>query len=703
MIMYVYDDTSERYSLCIPYKKYNGDLVYYRIADFDPEDPLELAPVLVKSDAHSKREELANPDTLYNPGAINHHDDRDTDFLFFKWHQTPENPAKQFTTSVFDDCGRDLRELPEPMEVIICRGAANEKDLQDALEKGIEFNGRTTRQFYIVYSEKQDPYHSILCNRSDFLFRNGTITLPQDIANPRATILSAPKVQIRSSDILKSSFKQTDYRMVYANLDTPKETGRVLLRPLSYYAADYIKWFIHEQSCAVNKSTRRSIMPIIESALSRPESIRAYLDVDEYDSEIEALRKAITDCANGEDDKLLSSITNALLKCEPVHEQCIREVSEKSEGYLSELRRQEESAKKSLESRETEADRKILEIRNLEERKKSIDIDIASANEALAKLKEDRESVLANLESNIVLKLGLRAVASGTVSAGAAQEKIHAASGVFVSVQKSTELPVPVLSRNLQQLGLSSLASDTLDECRRLAVSVLAALSVTSFLVAPAGIAYAIADALSIASSGVTSRRVHVPSEYPDVNSVAKACEGSEHVTIVENLIDSVNEGILLPLLSRDIGNAVILPYTSMDSMDLVAKEAWGSMFMLRSYPLVKIGQRANHLKTMTLSMRINDMLPSCSPSDDVLDESKDIPRRFSLSGIPRSSLPLISSFVLAVENMVEDDAVEPYAIQHLAVASKTARENAEAAESIRNLVDDDGTRMFLDDYARQE
>lgn len=658
----------------------------------------------MKRDASSEREELANPDTLYNPSAKIHHDDRDTDFLFFRWHQNPDDPGRQFTTSVYDDCGRDLRELPEPMEVIVCRGSANEKDLQDALAKGIKFNGRTTRQFYIVYSMKQDMWRSILCDRSDFIFRNGAITLPNDIANPRATILSAPKVQMRSSDILESSFTQTGPRMVYAHLDTPEETGRVLLRPLSYYAADYVKWFICEQSLDVNKSTRRSIIPIIETALSKPESIRAYLDVDEYGSEVESLRMAIAAYPSGADDELLSSITSALLKYEPIRERCIREVSEKSEGALAELRRQGESAKKSLESLEADAERKTSEIRNLEERKKSIDIDIASANEALAKLEEDRESVLADLENNIVLKLGLRAVASSTVPAGCTQDEIHAVSGVSVSVQNSTEPPVSVLSRNLQRLGLSSLTSDTPNECHRLAVSVLAALSATSFLVAPAGIAYTIADALSIASSGATARRVHVPSEYPDVNSVAEACEGPEHVTIVENLLDSINEGILLPLLSRDIGSAVILPYTSMDSMDLVAKEAWGSMLMLRSYPLVKIRQGANHLKTATLSMRIEDMLPSGSPTDDLLDESRHIADEFVTSGIPRSSLPLVSSFVLAVEEIVEDDEAKPYIVQHLAVASKTARENAEAAESIRSWADgDDGFDMFLDEYARRE
>lgn len=45
----MYDETRERYSLCIPHKNYNERLVYYRIADYDPEDPLELAPAMVKS------------------------------------------------------------------------------------------------------------------------------------------------------------------------------------------------------------------------------------------------------------------------------------------------------------------------------------------------------------------------------------------------------------------------------------------------------------------------------------------------------------------------------------------------------------------------------------------------------------------------------------------------------------------------------
>jgi hypothetical protein len=688
----------------MPWVNSRGKVVYYRIADYDPNRPSELVPSLLREDALSSDEALANPDTLINPKASYNYSERDSDFLFFKWHQRADEPNKQFTTTIFDDRDRSMDNLPEPMEIIYFENSRGAIGLRDALANGIKFSGLTTREFFIVYAISQGKCEAILCSRSDFNFQNGKLTLIRDIANPRATALSAPKVVLRSRDIIESPFLQTHHRSVYAKLDRPETVGTVLLRSLDYYAADYVKWFVNEQSISISKSDRRAIAAIIDTALSKPVSIETYLGSGGNDAEVKSLRQAIADYASGADESLLSSIASALLNCEPCHEKCVQEVLRDSSGAVAEIQKQIAIETGKLESVKAEVEKKSSEAKGLEAENAAIRAQLAESRKAVDKAEKDKEVVLSKLEDDVALKLGLRAVTRNAGSSSDLDGGIEILAGAEASAAATSEKPVDALSKNLKRFGLVSLISDTATECRRLAGSVLAALSATSFLVAPAGIAHAIADALSITSSGVTARRIYVPSECCDIDGVANACEGEESVVVVENVIDSVNEGILLPLIARGVGTVVVFPYVSLDSMDLIAKEAWGSMFMLGSYPLTQVKHSARLGKMMTAAARVSEMVPAPSQIDDVIDQAKIIAGELSDAAIPYSSLPLVSSISLALEDLVEDADIAPCVAQHLAVASRAARKDPSAAEALQSWDDGDaGLTLFIEEYTEQE
>ena len=700
----MYEAHEDRYSLCMPYVKSGDQVVFYRIADYDPNRPSELTPSLLRRDGLSEDEAKANPGTLINPSAARNYYERDSDFLFLKWHQRTDDPDKQFTTTVFDGRDRSLNDLPEPMEVIFCENDGGADGLRDALEKGIEFSGLTTHRFFIVYARSRDRYDAILCHRSDFNFQNGKITLIRDIANPRATVLSVPKVSLRPQDVIESPFSKTDYRMVYASLSCPKSTGTVPLRALDYYAADYVKWFVNEQSIHVSKSERRAIATIIDTALSKPASMQAYLGAGGSNTEIESLRKAIAGYVSGADEELLSTITDALLSYGPCREKCVQEVSRESEGVVADLKRQIAVETEKLESVEAKVEEKLSEAEDMEAEKAAISAQLAESSEALEKAERDKEVVLSTLEDDVALKLGLRAVAKNSTPSGGLHGGVCVLAGAGAPASKTSDRPVDALSKNLQRLGLVSLVSDTAAECRLLAGSVLAALSATSFLVAPAGIAYAIADALSIVSSGATARRIYVPPECCDIDSVANACEGEEPVTVVENVIDSVNEGILLPLISRNTKGTVVLPYTSLDSMDLIAKEAWGSIFMLRSCPLTLVKQGACLGRTVTTGVRVGEMVPDPCQVDDVVDQAGTIADELSDAAVPYLLLPLVSSVMMALEDFVEDDDIAPCVAQHLTIASRTARKDPAVVEALRSWdAGDAGLDLFIEEYVERE
>ena len=54
----MYEAHEDRYSLCMPYVNSGDRVIFYRIADYDPNRPSELTPSLLRGDGLSEDELL---------------------------------------------------------------------------------------------------------------------------------------------------------------------------------------------------------------------------------------------------------------------------------------------------------------------------------------------------------------------------------------------------------------------------------------------------------------------------------------------------------------------------------------------------------------------------------------------------------------------------------------------------------------------
>lgn len=662
-----FDD--ERYSVCIVHvDRYSKNIYYkyFRVADYVPrENPDELVPALVKKDVTSPEEARVNPDHLFNPSAARNHEYRESDFYFFQWKLDPYDLRKQLTRSFYDDAS--LGTFREPREVFVLEGDNGEQGLRRALSEGIPFEGRTTSVFYIVYGDKNETglRPAVRCERRDFSFADGVIRLHDVISNVRKTALSAPRVWLKDYHIIESPHALTQHRKLYAKLEELESDGSVLLRSLDYYASDYVKWFIREESIQVSKSNRRAISQIIDAAFSRPDALETYLEAGVQEDEVQDLRESIACIVMDKEDPDRELFRKALLEDENFHRECVEQVIQESDPILEERKSELDAAKNDIKKAQSSLDGLSSDIDLLDQKKQSLENDIEDLQSDLERVRKEQEEALAEIQSNIALKLGLRAVS--TQSPGASSPGLVVEDGLSCDFVESGSSFEEVLINNLKQFGITSISNRPEDERKMLATGLVGALTATTCIAVPQSVARQVADSISVAMTGRTAKRVVVPADYRDVSTFSKAFSGESEVVIVEGIIDSVNEGILLSLLSANAKPLVILSFVSHASASLMAKEIWGKVFLpsVESFLAYPPASKNAKLQRVVSKPRFPDVC-----AEDALDEARDLNGELEQLRLAAEPLLLTAIAFRAVEDLTEEDNIERYVAQHLLMCS---------------------------------
>lgn len=681
----------ERYSVCIVYAHNYGAKSYYkyfRVADYFPDDnPYELVPALVQQDVTTLEEAMENPDHLYNPNAAHNHDKRVSDLFLFQWRLDPNDGSRQLTRSFYDD--QSILEFPEPREVFILDGSEDEQDLRIALAEGIPFEGLTTSVFYIAYGIEGDRRPALRCERSDFEFTDGLIKLRHAIANVRETALSAPRVWLENCDVIESPHALTSCRKIYAKLTELESDGNVLLRPLEYYASDYVKWFIREQSMQVSKADRRAISQVIDSAFQRPDALKTYLEADVQEDEIQRFREAIAHIVMEKDDCARDLFRKALLENEEFYNECIEQVVQSSDALLEERKEELASAK-----RDTEAARNALaelnsDIEALKREKAKLEADAEAATDELKRAMDEQGEVLREIQSNIALKLGLRAAAAQSctqsLTAGLVIEdgRLVEAGAIDGSFEDA-------LLNNLKRMGVTSLAGKPDEERRSFARGLACGIAATKFIALPQAVARQVANSVSVAITSRTARKVCVPADFRDAAAVVASVASDDAVVLIEGVIDAVNEGILFSLLAEDPKPIVILSFASHASASLVAKEAWSKMLLPNVESLLAYRAEVRPDKLQCAS-KFPDVPNICL--DDAISEARDLNDILGSLSLSAGSLLIASIVLCAIEDIAEEEYIERYVSQYLLMSSRC---NAGAFGAVEEWSEEDSGLVEL-------
>lgn len=660
--------TLENYSLCIAFATNtpNGRRLYkwHRVADYNPVALSILWPSLVEDDFPSPDDKRSHPNHLYNPLAAEEYDDRESDFYLFEWRPSPTDPGKTLSRKV--DFSSVFPRGCEPKEVIFPKRVNGEYDLRNALSEGIPFEGKTTRVFYLVYERAEsDGYLAVRCDSKNFDFSEGLIRLQPRLSNLRPS-LSAPVVMLRNSDIIEARHPDVRGRAVYAEMEDQPEMSRFLLRPLTEYAAEYVKWFAQEQGKGLSRTDRQKIVSIIEEALQRPDYLEKYVSAKAPQREIQNLLEAIVAYARQEEDSVKMQIRDELLKDEGFVALCKEEVLRNSKEAIAQKQHDLKAVESSLGAAEKELADVQVKLRQAWDEHATVEEDTKEQQAELKRLVTQREELLEEYETDVALRLGLRAVASRQSMTTTASSCLVVSTGDSVTETRHVQSLAGALDKNMGSFGIRTVHGSTTEARKQLATGIASALTVTSFLAMPASLAHAVCDALSVAAYGRRATRIYVPTEYRDTQSLLEAINAAAGVVVLDNVIDAVNEGSLFAVLGQSVETPVVFSFVSHASASLIAKEAWNTMFFPPCEALVDLGYYARKDKFWIGDEKNEVRLRA----EEVLDRLHELEDELSSESYPASALALPAAVLEACEELGGADF--SMVAQHLALASVT-------------------------------
>ena len=691
-------NSEERYSVCIAYQFDSREVRFYRVADYYPNEVVEgdeLVPAVTGSDALDWDEKCEYPDYIFCGEAYYDFPGRDSDVYLLEWRIDPNDQRRQLSRICNGHDGLpitdDVREVVD-IPSINCR-----EDLVEALRVGYCLGGVPTREFYLVYERPEGNYQrfAIKCRRDDFVSRDGTLRLLDSVANTRQSVLTAPIVVLDEKKIIPSDIREIQGREIYSGLGKLEEVeGRLLLRPLEYFAPAYVKYYLEHcetDASLTDKERRYVVTRAIGEALSRPDQIEEYLGCECPEQELSELKKAIALQMNSQNDEALKLVQDALIEDKRIRDKCVELGKERYESLLSDDRELLSTINDEISGAERRVAELKVEVNDLESRRDGLVSEVGDAERRLSEVTDKEQQVIRELESNIALKLGLQTVLkSAWPTAGAVScAPLDVRLGSTVECEILDESIADLLVANLKKLGVSDASSPK--GLQVAAAGVVGCLASCMPIAMSEPLATPMATALAATLYAATPTRIVVPADFRDTAAVSKIL-AQPGVHVVEGVIDSANEGILFAMSHQWESSTVIFSFRSYASALLLAKEAWDTMFMPNVSALTWLPFLSRGKKLATAK---GDSSIRCPGRQDILDTTEELAGNLDDLALPAPSLVLPAAVAVTADAVCGTEEYDPVIAQHLALASGAT---PEAFETLRNWCSNGAERAWLDE-----
>ncbi|MFC5222462.1 hypothetical protein [Bifidobacterium leontopitheci] len=256
----------------------------------------------------------------------------------------------------------------------------------------------------------------------------------------------------------------------------------------------------------------------------------------------------------------------------------LRNIVKPLQEKVNDLRRQATSAQSEISRLAQQKNSEIAALRRLQQHK----------DDELATIKQDRETLLSQIDEDVSLKLGLRAVVRTLTAerqrpdgSEAAEPGIRPAAYRTYPVERSDTGFRSALAEDLHRLGVAS-TKDYESVPLNFAEACSRTLSATGLLAVDSAFAAPLANALSYATHGLPARHVSIPANWNDAAVLERLLDDDDNdILVLDNVMDTVNEGLLFALSRLSHELTFVLPVGAYGNLRLLASEVWNHVFYL--------------------------------------------------------------------------------------------------------------------------
>ena len=720
MMVWINDSEFTHASICVGRRNRYGEIdSLLRIVDYERDinnndsytwSYRKNTPWEVKEGGRTNPED---PATLYRPETLEKFRQSGNDYLFVKWKPNVADPERP---QLKDPYAKPYGYIPPLYEVIDCPDVDKIDELQKRLMKGWSYSGNPTKQILVLYSSHDDNLDAVLMERNDFDLSNGWIRLKSSAS------ISAEKYVLNRFDVkyLPLTAKDSEgTRAIYIKPFLPQPRGKVMVQSPSRYATQYIQWYISTLNFNYSETEQQHIVALLEKAFQAPERL------DEFNTAIPQkgiaeIRTTIKRLANENKNQIRLLMKDTLYNDPHFKRECmdecrqeaLRDIDEErstkqrqidhyfnkqkaaNDNLLEQQRRTISELEEKKHNRAASHDRLEKMIAPLQERVDELNRQLQSAQsdleqvqqqkkleldqlqqqgeEELANLERQKEEALSRFDKDVALKLGLKSVIEtittmrdSTQSTKSNSLLARAVAYPSWPVRQGNKPFINTLADNLREYGIVSV-SDSTSSILDLADAIARSKSATNLLALDSTFAVPIANAITYATYGTPAKHVSISADWNDASVLEQLLSNEDNdVLVMDNVFDTVNEGLLFSLSRLESDVTIILPVGSYGNLRLISSEIWNHVFYLPTEQYIKmpaVGGRMSHTSAYQPFIEVKQQ--------DIISEMTNRLRPSVTNKMPISSLVLPSS-IAARFNPI--DSGEKWVSAHIALQTYAA------------------------------
>ncbi|MCH4858571.1 hypothetical protein [Bifidobacterium pseudocatenulatum] len=568
-----------RESICMVRYNHDGTVNnYLRLADYDSQAS-DIPFLWLDPGRWIDKNDPDDPATLYSMSITSNSERFSSDFVRLRWRPNPSKPDRPPVIDPFDFHNSSYDTNPRGLiEVVYLTD--NNAALSEMLSVGFEYQGRPAERILLVYKRhKKNMLEATMLQSNKFEFQNGRAKLRKYMHDGKVT---APCFIINEDDVLvlPRQFGEKTARMLYSKAALPDSKGTIPIRPFEDYADDYLKWYCDQSSFNYSKDERQRIAALFKETINSPTTLEAYAGkpLDERDEKLYS--HAVQRLIHADDDLMNRIIIHVLAADESFHRKCLDVVLTSKDQEI-------EERNKTLQQIENRIREKNIMLSSLKQREADDEAKHAKSVEELSQLdqqikmtRRNEDEVLKELENNVALKIGLRSVVRNTQAATDSPIDSIPLPCPLSGASKKAEPGVEAggtLIDNLEDSGIYAIGETSTE---KLSDGLLATMAATRFLVVDSSFCCSIANSLSFMISGKPAYHVAVPIDWTNADAVLeKANQVDCTVLVIDNIIDTMNEGLLFSLVRSGTDKTIVFPIGARGNLKLLAPELWERIF----------------------------------------------------------------------------------------------------------------------------
>lgn len=603
-----------RYSLCISYPARTGQLLAYRVADFDPINQI------FKKAHYSEKEDIEHG--MFCDPLIIGADPEELKVYeaeIREWIPLDYNSTRQWSYDFSDYVG-SIYEVIKPQEFSEI-GIVTDSKLQEVLSDGIFISEEVGERFLMVIDCIGDNYVVLKCKKNDFFQNDELYSISKNIENMLGTVHHFKRYEIEMQDIFSNTsmieiLNTTDIqntRYFYKKTELPVEIDRFYVRNPACYTDVFLKKYFAQQKekYQLTKKESKKLLNLMREVKNSEYEIKEFFM--ETGISYKALKYALDQYADNITNHFTSEseidviVERRLLQNKKIYNQCLEQVKDKWFKGNDEVRDEKEGEITKLEEEAIKFSAELASLEmKIEKRKEKINIMQAKIEEAEKKreilldkqlqIEADTKEHIDRFRYDIIHATELIGVAEGVGNKASANLSLEN-SNHKLYIRPSKRIPVETATEVDEVDDIIELCEELSDnislnfkEEMELAATVISALVNSKGIILPDSLGEIIADNVAALIDASTAEYVFVSPGQENLTELINEINSLETKTVyIDGLLNTFNESGFVAVCKNCKGKHLFFGLGTKDVVSTLSKNIWNYAIYLETESYINI------------------------------------------------------------------------------------------------------------------